>query len=169
MHIATQAKAHIRRPRSTQRPKRTQRRKTACLSRREGIRTAQDQALTVRGARAVASDEHGSTRQRKARLSTVARALQRQRVRGPPKRRLVRPKHQPAASLPCTFRSFSNGGQANSACGRGMAQSRLSMAVMANWARIQGGIRMRRHLVKRTRRHVLAGQDQLADAGGHHL
>ena len=138
--------AHVRRPRSTQRPKRTQRRKAACLSLREGIRTAQDQALTVRGARAVASNEHGSTRQRKARLRTVAQALQRQTVRGPPKRRLARPKHQSVAPLPCSFRPFSIGGQVNSACRQGMAQSTFSMRVLAIWARVQGGIRMRRHL-----------------------
>ena len=57
----------------------------------------------------------------------MARALQPHTVRGPPKRRLARPKHQSAAPLPCSVRSFSNGGQVNSACGQGMAQSTLSV------------------------------------------
>ena len=103
-------------------------------------------AKRPRGSQAVASDVHGNARHTDRRAHTVGRALLRQTARNPPRQRLVRPTHQLAHRFHCSFRAFSNGDQANSACGRRMVQTALSMGGMVIWTRSPGGIRMRRHL-----------------------
>ena len=149
---ATNDTAAFIRNKQSQRPRAFRRRVRAgwpihsCTAQHRRIHKAKNRAKRCRGSHAVAWDVHSSARQRTARLSSVARALQRQKARGPPNRRPVRSKHKSAAPLPCSFRLFSNGGRVNSACEQGMAQTMLSMTVMAIWARFMGGIRMRRHL-----------------------
>ena len=59
---ASTTNAHVRRPLSAQRSKRTTCRTSACVSRSERIRTAKDHAKRPSGSQAVASDVHGSAR-----------------------------------------------------------------------------------------------------------
>ena len=59
---ASTTNAHVRRPLSAQRSKRTTCRTSACVSRSERIRTAKDHAKRPSGLQAVASDVHGSAR-----------------------------------------------------------------------------------------------------------